>query len=106
VLSYTVALRSREIGIRLALGAQPSQVLRQVLVEGARLALAGAAAGVVLALASSRILGRLLHGVGATDPPTFAAVVAVLATVAIVSIWAPARRASRVDPVRVLNQDA
>ena len=101
-----MALRSREIGIRVALGAQPGQVLRQVLGEGVRLALAGATAGVILAVASGRILASLLHGVSATDLPTFAAMVAVLAAVAILSVWAPARRASRVDPSRVLNQDA
>jgi putative ABC transport system permease protein len=103
VLSYMVAQRSREIGIRVALGAHPRRVLQLVVGQGARLALAGAAGGVILALAAGRALSGLLFGVPATDPVVFVSVIAGLAVVALVSIWIPARRAVRLDPIDALR---
>jgi predicted permease len=104
VLSYIVAQRSREIGIRVALGAHPGGVLRLIVGQGARLALAGAAVGVALALASQRVLAGLLFGVPPTDVGTFALVLAILAVVALLSIWIPARRAVRIDPIVALRE--
>ncbi len=105
VLSYMVAQRSREIGIRVALGADPGSVLRLVVGQGARLALVGAGTGVVLALASGRILSGLLYGVPPTDPATFAVVLGALLAIAMLSIWVPAHRATRVDPLTALRQE-
>ncbi len=98
VLAYAVAQRRHEIGIRLALGANRSDVLRFVLGWGTRLSCLGAVFGVVAALALTRLMSGLLYGVGATDPPTFAAVIAVLLGVALLASYFPARRATRVDP--------
>jgi predicted permease len=104
VLSYMVAQRSREIGIRVALGAHPRRVLRLVVGQGARLALAGAVSGVVIALAAGRAISGLLFGVPSSDPLVFAAVILTLAVVALLSIWIPARRAVRLDPIDVLRR--
>jgi putative ABC transport system permease protein len=103
VTSYTVAQRTRELGIRLALGAQPGVVLRIVLGQGARLVAAGLAIGIVVSLALTRVMATLLFGVGARDPMTFAGVGALLALVSVVSCYIPARRAMRVDPVVALR---
>jgi putative ABC transport system permease protein len=105
VLSYIVRGRSREIGIRTALGAGTSDVLRLVLVEGMSPALAGIAIGAIGALASARILASLIFGVSAADPLTLAVVAATLAVVALLSSLVPAWRASRVDPVRALRSE-
>ncbi|MGH9348942.1 MAG: ABC transporter permease [Vicinamibacterales bacterium] len=105
VLSYTVAQRSREIGIRVALGAHPRRVLMLVAGQGARLAAGGAAIGVCLALASGRILSGLLYGVPPTHAATYVAVLGVLAIVAVLSIWIPARRAVRLDPIAALHRE-
>ena len=98
VLSYLVGQRTPEIGIRMALGAQRGDVLKLVFGEGVRLALLGAAIGIVAALGLTRLMSSLLYGVSATDPLTFAAVAAVLLSVTLAACYIPARRAMRVDP--------
>jgi putative ABC transport system permease protein len=103
VLSYIVRGRSREIGIRTALGARTSDVLRLVIVEGMSPVLVGVAAGTIAALASAKVLERLVFGVSASDPLTLAAVAATLALVALIACLLPAYRASRFDPVKVLR---
>ncbi len=105
VMSFDVVQRSREIGIRLALGARPDSVAAMVLGRGLGLTAIGAVAGIVAAVAASRVLASLLFGVSATDPLTFALVVFVLMAVAAVATWLPARRATRVDPVEVLRAE-
>ena len=105
VLSYIVRGRSREIGIRTALGAQTGDVLRLVIREGMSPALIGIAVGTVAALASARIMQRLVFGVSASDPLTLAAVSATLALVALMASVVPAYRASRLDPLKVLRAD-
>ena len=105
VLSYIVRGRSREIGIRTALGAQTRDVLRLVIVEGMTPALLGIAAGTIGALAAARVLEGLVFGVSASDPLTLGAVGATLALVALMASLAPAYRASRIDPLKVLRAD-
>jgi len=105
VLSYTVSQRRREIGIRLALGAQRDNVLSMVLGSGARMALAGVAIGVLVALALTRWMNSLLFGVSAHDPLTFAMVAVVLFSVALMACWIPARRATRVDPMVAIRYE-
>ena len=104
LVSYSVAQRTREFGIRVALGAQPRQVLLPLLREGTMLALAGIAIGVAGAFALTRALGGLLYGVTATDPVTFVAVSVLLLAVTILATYVPARRAMRVDPITALRQ--
>jgi putative ABC transport system permease protein len=103
VLSYIVRGRSREIGIRRALGARTSDVLRLVIVEGMSPVLVGIAAGTIAALASARVIRTLVFGVSASDPATLAAVGATLALVALIASLVPAYRASRLDPVKILR---
>jgi putative ABC transport system permease protein len=103
VLSYVVRGRSREIGIRSALGARTSDVVRLVVAEGMTPALIGIAAGGIGALVSARILARLVFGVSASDPLTFLIVAGTLALVALLATLIPAYRASRVDPLTVLR---
>jgi putative ABC transport system permease protein len=105
VLSYVVRGRSREIGIRTALGAQPGDVLRLVIVEGMWPVLAGIVAGTAGALASATVMKTLVFGVSASDPVTIAAVAATLALVALIASVVPAYRALRLDPVRVLRAE-
>jgi predicted permease len=105
VLSYTVAQRTREIGIRTALGATRGHVLRDVLGHGLRLTAVGLAAGLAAALLGTRLLSSLLFGVHATDSATFLAVSAVLTLVALLASYLPARRAMRVDPIVALRHD-
>jgi predicted permease len=105
VLSYIVRGRSREIGIRTALGAQRADVLRLVIVEGMSPAFVGIAAGTIAALASAKVMKTLVFGVSASDPLTLAAVAATLALVALMASLVPAYRASRLDPVKVLRAD-
>ena len=103
LLSYTVAQRRREIGIRMALGAQPGDIVALVVRQGAALVAAGATAGLLAAAAVSSILESFLFGVTAADGLTFAGAPLVLAFVALVACWIPARRATRVDPMEVLR---
>jgi len=103
VLSYIVRGRSREIGIRAALGAKSGDVVRLVVVEGMTPALIGIAAGALAALAAGRLMAKLVFGVSASDPLTLASVSALLILVALLASLVPAYRASRVDPAEVLR---
>jgi putative ABC transport system permease protein len=105
VISYGVAQRTREMGIRMALGASRRRILRLVLGEGMRLAIAGALLGIVAALASTRLIASLLFGVVPTDPLTFVATPLLLAAVAILATYIPARRATRLDPTLAIRGD-
>ena len=105
VLAYTVAQQTREIGIRIALGANPGKVLRLVLGRGLRLAGFGTAIGILAALMLTQLLNSLLFGVSATDPVTFAAVAGLLLGVALLACYVPARRAMRVDPMVALRYE-
>jgi putative ABC transport system permease protein len=105
ITSYSVAQRTREMGLRMALGAQPWTVLRLVLREAGWLALIGLAAGLVLAFAATRVMASLLFNTGATDPATFASVAAALALVSLFAAWVPGRRATRVDPMVAMRSD-
>jgi predicted permease len=105
VLSYIVRGRSREIGIRRALGARTSDVLRLVIVEGMSPVLVGVAAGTIAALASGRVMRTLVFGVSASDPATLAAVGATLALVALMASLVPAYHSSRLDPVKTLRAE-
>jgi len=105
IVHYAVAERWRELGIRVALGAAPRDVLRDVMGRGLTLPVAGMAVGLLAAAGTSRLLASLLFGVGRIDPITMAATVAVLAAVALIACYLPARRASRVDPIIALRSE-
>ena len=105
VMSYAVSQRAREIGIRMALGAQRSAVLRLIVGEGVRIAIAGLAIGLVVSLALARFVRSLLFGVSESDPVTFFAVALLLAAVALAACYVPARRAMRVDPMVALRYE-
>ncbi|HEX3554071.1 MAG TPA: ABC transporter permease [Thermoanaerobaculia bacterium] len=105
ITSYSVAQRTREMGLRMALGAQASTVLWMVLKEAGALAAVGLAAGLALALGATRVMASLLFGVPATDPATFAAVALALGAVALAAAWLPGRRATRVDPMVALRAE-
>jgi len=105
VTAYSTAHRKREIGIRVALGATPAQVLRLIMSQGFMLSVVGILLGAAMAFASSRLLAVLLYGVSPRDPATLAAVAASLMAVAVVACWIPARRALRVDPTTALRYE-
>src|SRR5688500_6201757 len=104
VISFGVAQRTREIGIRVALGAKRGDVVRLIVGQGLRIAAAGAAFGLVAAIAATRVMRSLLYDVAPSDPLTFAAIVALLGAAALLASWIPARRAARVDPVETLRE--
>ncbi len=105
VLAYSVAQRTSEIGLRMALGAQPHQVLGLVLKQGMLLALIGAVVGILVALSVARLASGLLYGVSATDPLTYAGITLLLMGVALLACYLPARRATRIDPLLALRVD-
>jgi predicted permease len=105
VISYLIGQRTHEIGLRMALGAQQSKVLFQVLGEGLKLALIGTTIGLAAALGLTRLMTSLLYGVSPTDPLTFAAVAALLVAVALAACYVPARRAAAVDPMVALRHE-
>jgi putative ABC transport system permease protein len=105
VIAYSVSQRTREIGIRIALGAQQNNVMRLILGEGMLVILIGLTIGLASSLALTRFLSSLLFGVTATDPITFAAVAVLLAVVALAACYVPARRAMRVDPIVALRYE-
>jgi macrolide transport system ATP-binding/permease protein len=105
VIAYSVSRRTREIGVRMALGAQRKEVLRLVLGEGARLGLIGLSIGVVASLVATRWMSSLLFGVEPADPLTFVTVAALLSLIALLACYIPARRATRVDPIVALRYE-
>jgi putative ABC transport system permease protein len=105
VMNYSATQRTQEIGIRMALGAKPTDILRLVVGHGMKLTLAGIAIGVIASLALTRVMATLLFGITATDLPTFLAVSAVLTAVALIANYIPARRATRINPVVALRYE-
>jgi len=105
VISHSVSRRTHEIGIRMALGAQPRDVLAMVIRQGVSLALAGMAIGFAAALALTRVMTGLLFNVKPTDPATFALIALLLVIVALIACYIPARRATKVDPLIALKSE-
>ena len=105
VMSYIVSQRTGEIGVRLALGAEPGSVAGMIARQGGLVALAGAAVGLGVAFAGSRLIGSLLYDVSPRDPGVFAATTALLIAVALAACWLPARRASRLSPIEALRTE-
>jgi len=105
VLSFVVAQRTRELGIRMALGAAPGDVRRMVIAYGGRLAAAGLLIGLLGSFALTRLISKLLFGVAPTDPLTYASVSAILLGIGVLASWIPARRATRIDPITALRSD-
>jgi ABC-type antimicrobial peptide transport system permease subunit len=105
VIAYMVREKTREIGIRIAIGATQASVRNLVLKQTVRLALVGAGIGIFLSIISSRFLGSLIYGVHRTDPLTFAVVICLLAALALAASYIPARRAMRVDPMLALRDE-
>ena len=105
VMSYSVSQRTREIGIRMAVGAQRGNVLALVLRQGMLLTMVGTVLGLLAAVATTRVLASVLYGVSPTDLPTFIVIVLLLGVVALVACCPPARRAARVDPMEALRSE-
>jgi putative ABC transport system permease protein len=105
VKAYAVARRTREIGIRMALGAQPGMVLRLIMGESAIMLCTGLALGLFLAAAAGKILSGILFEIGAFDPPAFASALIVLAAATLFATWLPARRATRINPMVALRTE-
>ncbi len=105
MLAFGVALRTREIGIRIAVGAQAGDVLKLILGQGITLALLGVAAGVVVSLLGTRLLAGLLYDVTPTDPATFGTLSLLLLLVAVLAGYLPARRALKIDPTITLRHE-
>ncbi|MCH8936714.1 MAG: FtsX-like permease family protein [Gemmatimonadetes bacterium] len=105
VMSYTVAERNHEMGIRMALGAKAGSVVKLVLVQGLKVSALGLALGLAGALVLTKLMSSILYGVSNTDVMTFVSVPALLALVSVVACWIPARRATRVDPIEVLRAE-
>jgi putative ABC transport system permease protein len=105
VMSYTVRQRTHEVGIRMALGAQRSEIVRMVTGNGAKLALLGIGVGIGAAAVATRLMTSLLFSVAATDPLTFVAVSLLLAAVTLLASYVPARRAAATDPMTALRYD-
>jgi ABC-type antimicrobial peptide transport system permease subunit len=105
VMAYSVSQRTRELGIRMALGAQTSQVIHLVLRQGMLLAVVGLGCGLFAAFGSTRLAGSLLYGVNPSDPVIFVSVTSLLALAALAACYFPARRATRIDPVQALRAE-
>jgi ABC-type antimicrobial peptide transport system permease subunit len=105
LMAYSVQQRTQELGIRMALGAAPGRLRNAIVIEGMRLALAGAIAGEAAAFGLTRFLANFLFGVKAWDPLIFAAVPVLLSAVALLAVWIPALRATRIDPVAALRSE-
>jgi ABC-type antimicrobial peptide transport system permease subunit len=106
VMSYSVARRTQEIGIRLALGASTRNMLQLIIGQGMKLVWIGLAIGILLSLACNHLLSSLLFGIQPTDVPTLLTVTILLTFVALIALWLPAHRASRIDPVIALRREA
>ncbi len=105
VIGYSVSQRTAEIGLRIALGASPGEVLRMVLAQGVRLAAIGTAAGLLAAVVLAHLMRSLLFGVGPLDPVTFAGMSAVLLVIALLASYLPAHRATSIDPAAALRHE-
>ena len=105
VLAYSVAQRTGEFGVRLAMGAQGSDLLKLVIGQGMKLVAVGLALGLVTSFALTRLIAKLLFGVSTTDPLTFAGTSLLLTAIGVLACWLPARRATQVDPLVALRHD-